>query len=125
MNIKKYKLGELFCGPGGIALGALNAEAAKGNKGTEKAQRKAEPQPDGARVGSPAKQQSPGASKKESKHESPAQPQGKAGGAKGKGKKPNAHWGLLKEAIENYTDYRALEEEHTTAFTENVVFAGS
>ena len=26
----KYKLGELFCGPGGIAYGALNAQSADG-----------------------------------------------------------------------------------------------
>ncbi|HUS08866.1 MAG TPA: DUF6600 domain-containing protein [Pyrinomonadaceae bacterium] len=54
----------------------------------EKAQRKAEPQPQGERVANPAKQPSQGASKKEAKHESPAQPQGGAGGGKGKGKKP-------------------------------------
>lgn len=26
----KYRLGELFCGPGGIAYGALNARSADG-----------------------------------------------------------------------------------------------
>lgn len=29
MNFKAYKLGELFCGPGGIALGAFDAEVTK------------------------------------------------------------------------------------------------
>ena len=54
----------------------------------EKAQRKAAAQPHGEQVANPAKQQSPGASKKEAKHESPAKPQGGAGAGKGKGKKP-------------------------------------
>jgi hypothetical protein len=54
----------------------------------EKAQRKAEAQPHGERVASPAKQPSQGAAKKEAKHDSPAHPQGGAGGGKGKGKKP-------------------------------------
>lgn len=90
----------------------LSAEAAKGNKeaerqsrqleqqqrketraqenathAQEKAQRKAQ-QPQGQRVGNPAKQQSQGAPKQERKHESPAQPggQGHEGSGKGKGK---------------------------------------
>lgn len=42
---------------------------------------------------------------------------------KNKVEKLNAHWELLKGAIENYTDYSDLEDEPTTAFTENAVFA--
>jgi hypothetical protein len=42
---------------------------------------------------------------------------------KGKEDKPNAYWDLLKAAIENYTEDIDLEEDPTTAFTENVVFA--
>ena len=42
---------------------------------------------------------------------------------KGKENKSNAYWDLLKGAIENYTENIELEEEPTTSFTENVVFA--
>jgi type II secretory pathway pseudopilin PulG len=62
---------------------------AKETRVEEKAQRKAE-QPQGERVGNPAKHPSQGASKQERKPKAPAQPdgQGRGEGGKGKGKKP-------------------------------------
>jgi len=56
----------------------------------EKAQRKAQQQPQGERVGNPAKHQSQGESKQERKQKPPAQTdgQGRGEGGKGKGKKP-------------------------------------
>ncbi len=39
------------------------------------------------------------------------------------GEKPNATWQQLKTAIEGYADRIYLEEEPTTAFTENIVFS--
>jgi hypothetical protein len=37
-------------------------------------------------------------------------------------RKPLAHWPLLKQAVESYTDYKEQEGQPTTAFTENAVF---
>ena len=76
----------------------LNADAKRGNKEAErqvrkleqqqtkenKAQPKAQQQPQGERVGNPAKQQSPAAPKQERKKGTPAQP---AGQGQGKGKR--------------------------------------
>ena len=38
-------------------------------------------------------------------------------------KRLNAYWGLLQEAIEDYTDGISLEERPIAAFTENIVFS--